>query len=154
MRGALARLVHAAPGIRSGPTGAPTSTGPRRVLLIGGGGREHALAWRILRDRPESTFCVVPDTDSFGAAATLLSISWRDVEGIVDWCRTERPDLVIVGGCSPLRIGLVDRLREAGVPVLGATRDAARIEWSKRYGAEVAVAAGVPMPRSWWFAGA
>lgn len=158
MRGALARLVHAVPGIRSEPAegSAPgfASAGPRRVLIVGGGGREHALAWRILRDRPGSTFAIVPDTDSFGAAATVLSLRWRDLEGIVGWCRAERPDLVIVGDCSPLRIGLVDRLRAAGVPVLGATREAARVEWSKGYGAEVAAAAGVPMPRTWWFAGA
>ena len=119
-----------------------------RILVVGGGGREHALCWRIKRDRPSVKLYAAPGNAGIGETATLLPLEAMDIEGIVAWCRQEQPDLVVVGPDDPLAAGLVDALTDIGVRAFGPSAAAARIESSKAWATEVAVAAGVPVPES------
>jgi phosphoribosylamine--glycine ligase len=125
-----------------------------RILVVGGGGREHALCWRIRRDRPAAELLAAPGNGGIGQLARLLPIAAGDVEGLVRWCRDERPDLVVVGPDEPLARGLVDALAAVGVAAFGPTAAAARIESSKAWAADVGRAAGLPMPETHVFTSA
>ena len=125
-----------------------------RILVVGGGGREHALCWRIIADRPGVELFAAPGNAGIAELATLLPLAAGDIDGIVTWCRTSRPDLVVVGPDDPLAGGIVDALAEVGVAVFGPTAAAARIESSKAWAADVAIAAGVPVPDTHVFSSA
>ncbi|HKZ90629.1 MAG TPA: phosphoribosylamine--glycine ligase [Candidatus Limnocylindrales bacterium] len=118
------------------------------ILVIGGGGREHALCWKIHRDRPAARLFAAPGNGGIGELATLLPIQADDIGAIVAWCRDARPDLVVVGPDLPLALGVVDALASVGVPAFGPSAAAARIESSKAWAADVSSAAGLPMPES------
>ena len=115
-----------------------------RVLVVGGGGREHALAWAIARSpRCEALFCA-PGNAGTAALGENLAISDGDIEGLVRAALERRIDLVVVGPEAPLASGLVDALQDAGVRAFGPTAAAARIESSKWFAKEVMTAAGAP----------
>jgi len=120
----------------------------RRILVVGGGGREHALCWRIARDQPDVELHVAPGNGGTAAFADPVSIAATDIDALVAWCTDMRPDLVVVGPDDPLAAGLVDALEEAGVRAFGPSARAARIESSKAWAADVCTAAGVPMAES------
>jgi phosphoribosylamine--glycine ligase len=124
------------------------STANGRILVVGGGGREHALLWRIRRERPTAKLFAAPGNGGIGRIATQLPLAAADVPGIVAWCRDQRPDLVVVGPDEPLALGLVDALVHAGVRAFGPTALAARLESSKAWAADVSRAAALPMPES------
>ena len=124
-----------------------TST-PQRILVVGGGGREHALAWRINQDRPEADLFAAPGNAGIGRLATLVPVAADDIDGILGWCAEHEPDLVVVGPDDPLAAGIVDALGGAGVRAFGPTAAAARIESSKAWAAEILASAGVPIPES------
>jgi len=115
-----------------------------KVLVAGGGGREHALAWKIAADssRPE-VYCA-PGNAGTAEVARNIPIAAEDISGIVGWARANNPDLVVVGPEAPLCAGLADRLIAEGIRVFGPTADAAMIEGSKVFSKEVMQAAGVP----------
>ncbi len=119
-----------------------------KVLVVGGGGREHALVWKLAQDsrRPEM-FCA-PGNAGTAALATNVPIAAEDVPGLVAWARDNRPDLTVVGPEAPLCAGLVDELEAAGLRVFGPCRAAARMEGSKRFAKDVMMAAGVPTARA------
>lgn len=112
--------------------------------MAGGGGREHALAWKIAADssRPE-VYCA-PGNAGTAEVARNIPIAAEDISGIVSWARANNPDLVVVGPEAPLCAGLADRLIAEGIRVFGPTADAAMIEGSKVFSKEVMQAAGVP----------
>jgi len=112
--------------------------------VAGGGGREHALAWKIAADssRPE-VYCA-PGNAGTAEVARNIPIAAEDISGIVSWARANNPDLVVVGPEAPLCAGLADRLIAEGIRVFGPTADAAMIEGSKVFSKEVMQAAGVP----------
>ena len=115
-----------------------------RVLVVGGGGREHALAWAIARSpRCEALFCA-PGNAGTAALGENLAIADSDIEGLVRAALERRVELVVVGPEAPLASGLVDALQEAGVRAFGPTAAAARIESSKWFAKEVMTAAGAP----------
>jgi phosphoribosylamine--glycine ligase len=118
----------------------------QRILIVDKDTRAHALAWKIARDRPGCELFVAPGNAGLGSLATPVPLWHEDIRGIVDWCRTVRPDLVIVGPCRPLRYGIVDALASEGIPALGPTKRGARLEASKGWAARLARAAGIPMP--------
>lgn len=117
----------------------------RRVLVVGAGGREHAIAWSVSRDPGVERVIVAPGNPGMTDVATVMAVPATDPEPIVALARTEGVDLAVVGPEAPLVAGLADALREAGIPTVGPGAAAARLEGSKGLCREVAQAAGVPM---------
>ena len=117
----------------------------KRVLVVGGGGREHAIVRALLRSpqRPE-LICAPGNAGIAGDRVPCLEIAAEDVDGIVRAARDEGIDLVVVGPEAPLVAGLVDALTEEGIRAFGPTAAAARIEGSKAYSKELMRAVGVP----------
>ncbi len=115
-----------------------------RILIVGGGGREHALAWKLRRDDPAADIIAAPGNPGIAALGRCVAIGATDVGALVRFARDERVDLTVVGPESSLEAGIVDRFREAGLSIFGPTQAAARIETSKRFAKELMVDAGVP----------
>jgi len=115
-----------------------------RVLVVGSGGREHALAWKISRSPLVRTLFAAPGNPGMEKVATLVPLQALDVEGITRWARENRIDLVVVGPEAPLVAGLVDRLADEGVPAFGPRAAAAELEGSKAFAKDVMAAAGIP----------
>ena len=115
-----------------------------RVLVVGGGGREHALVWKLAQSpaRPE-LFCA-PGNAGTAGRATNLPIEAENLQGLLAWCRQNRPELTVIGPEAPLCAGLTDLLQAEGLRVFGPCRQAARLEGSKVFSKEVMLAAGVP----------
>ena len=118
------------------------------ILIIGSGGREHAIAWRLAKDAVHHTLFMAPGNAGTSAIATNLAIGAEDVAGIVAWARENRPDLVVVGPEAPLVKGVVDALAEVGIPAFGPCAAGARMEGSKQFAKDVMNAAGVPTGRA------
>jgi phosphoribosylamine--glycine ligase len=115
-----------------------------RILVVGSGGREHALAWKISRSPLVSGLFAAPGNPGIAKVATLVPLRADDVEGIARWAAEQRMDLVVVGPEAPLVGGLVDRLARAGIPAFGPSAAAAEIEGSKAFAKDVMQAAGIP----------
>jgi len=129
--------------------------GPARLLVLGGGGREHALVWSLAREAAVEAVLVAPGSDAIGDEPKVRcfpGVSALDPVAVVELATRENVDLVVVGPEAVLAAGVVDALVDAGVPAFGPTRAAARIEWSKAFCRHVAEAAGVPMARGRDFA--
>jgi len=119
-----------------------------RVLLVGSGGREHALAWKLAQAPRLSELHAVPGNPGIGRLATLHPGSLTDLEGITQIATQLSPDLVVVGPEAPLAAGLADRIRDAGLACFGPSAAAARLESSKAFAKGVMQTAGVPTARS------
>ncbi|HEX9823375.1 MAG TPA: phosphoribosylamine--glycine ligase [Actinomycetota bacterium] len=119
-----------------------------RVLLVGQGGREHALAWGLARSARVDSLVVAPGNAGTAELAENRAVDPGDVRGMVDLALAVRADLVVVGPEAPLVDGLVDELEAAGIAAFGPRRDAARIEGSKAWAKEVCERGGVPVARS------
>ena len=119
-----------------------------RVLVVGGGGREHALSWALKRDTPDTTLFAAPGNPGTAQLGTNLNIAATAVDDIIAAVRQHRIDLTLVGPEAPLALGLADRLRQAGYPVFGPSAAAARIEASKAFAKDVMRRAGVPTAAS------
>jgi phosphoribosylamine--glycine ligase len=105
-----------------------------RVLVVGSGGREHALVWKIARSAQVDAVLAAPGSDAIAAHATCFpDVGVGDLEGIVRLARDERIDLVVVGPEDPLVAGLADRLDEAGIATFGPSAAASRLEGSKSF---------------------
>ena len=115
-----------------------------KILVVGSGGREHAIAWRLAQDAEGHELYCAPGNAGTAAVAANLPLKADDIVGIVAWAKSERPDLVVVGPEAPLVAGLVDALSAAGIVAFGPVAAGARIEGSKRFAKEVMDAAGVP----------
>ncbi|MGH3038748.1 MAG: phosphoribosylamine--glycine ligase, partial [Gaiellaceae bacterium] len=114
------------------------------VLVVGGGGREHALAWKIAQSPALRDLHAAPGNPGIAELGTCHAVRPEDAEAVVGLCRRLRIDLVVVGPEAPLVAGLVDDLRRAGIGVFGPSAAAARIEGSKSFAKDVLRAAGVP----------
>ena len=118
-----------------------------KVLVVGSGGREHALAWRLSQDPGLDGLHAAPGNPGIAQVGECHPVRAEDAEGLLALCRELAVDLVVVGPEAPLVAGLAETLRHAGVAAFGPTRAAARIEGSKSFAKEVLEAAGVPTAR-------
>ncbi len=119
-----------------------------KVLLVGGGAREHALAWRLQQETPAAELIAAPGNPGIAALARCASAAATDVEALVALAEVERPDYTLVGPEGPLALGIVDRFRASGLPIFGPTQSAAEIETSKVFAKEVMRDAGVATGRA------
>ena len=119
-----------------------------KILVVGSGGREHALCWHVRADRPGADLYCAPGNSAIAGIATTVPLAADDIPGLLDWSVANRPDLVIVGPEDPCALGLVDRLAEAGIRAFGPSAAATRLESSKAWTTELLNQAGVPIPDS------
>jgi phosphoribosylamine--glycine ligase len=117
-------------------------------LVVGGGGREHALALALVQDDPANQVYVAPGNPGTAAFATNLPIAADDIDRLADAADAHAIDLVVVGPEIPLALGLADRLRAEGRTVFGPVAAAAQIESSKAFAKDVMATAGVPTAAS------
>ena len=119
-----------------------------RILVVGGGGREHALAWRLRVDRSVTDVLAAPGNPGIARVARCVDVRADDGAGMVDLARREGVDLVVVGPEAPLVAGLADVMEASGVPTFGPSAAAARLEGSKAFAKDLMRRAGVPTARS------
>ena len=124
---------------------------PTRILIVGGGGREHALAWKLSAEPGVNEVLVAPGSDAIAdepRVRRVAGVDPLDLAAVVAIARREAVELVVIGPEGPLAVGVTDALIEAGFAVFGPTAAAARIEASKAFCHEVAAAAGVRMAKA------
>jgi len=115
-----------------------------RLLVIGRGGREHALAWKLARSPRVSRVFVAPGNAGTAAVAENVALDITEFDRVIRFAKKESIDLTIVGPEDPLANGIVDAFRKEGLRVFGPDRDAARIEGSKVFAKELMRHADVP----------
>jgi len=119
-----------------------------RVLLLGSGGREHALARALAADADVTGLHAAPGNPGIAALATVHQVDLADIGAVTDLARSLAPGLVVIGPEAPLVAGLADALRGNGLSCFGPGRRAAMIEGSKSFAKEVMTAAGIPTARA------
>ena len=122
-----------------------------RVLVVGAGGREHAIVWRLRSSPGVTELLVAPGNAGTAQIATNLPIEATDLPGLLAAARSHNVDMTVVGPEAPLAAGIVDLFREQGLRVVGPTRAAARIESSKSYAKGLMAKYGIPTAQSWVF---
>ncbi len=115
-----------------------------RVLIVGSGGREHALAWKLAQSPDLEELHAAPGNPGIAKLGACHPVRSEDAEGLLALARALEIDLIVIGPETPLVAGVADRLRRGGIAVFGPSRAAAQIEGSKIFAKEVMTAAGVP----------
>src|SRR5271167_712030 len=115
-----------------------------RVLVVGSGGREHALAWAISASPLVDALYCAPGNAGIAEEAECVGIGATDIAALVGFCRRERIDFVVVGPEAPLVLGLVDALEAEGIPAFGPSAAAAALEGSKAYAKDLCLRAQIP----------
>jgi phosphoribosylamine---glycine ligase len=113
-----------------------------KILVIGNGGREHAIAWHLSRDG--HTVIAAPGNPGIAEVARCVEVGVGDLDRLAELARQERVDLVVVGPEAPLVAGLADRLRADGIPTFGPGADGARLEGSKAFSKQFFARHGIP----------
>jgi phosphoribosylamine--glycine ligase len=117
------------------------------VLLIGSGGREHALAWKLAQSERLDTLYAAPGNPGIAAHATIADLAVTDHRAVIDFVRRQQIGLVVIGPEQPLVEGLADNVRAIGVPVFGPGREAAKLEGSKGFTKDLCARVGIPTAR-------
>jgi phosphoribosylamine---glycine ligase len=107
-----------------------------KVLVLGGGGREHALVWKLRQSPRVSALYCAPGNGGIGEEAECLPVDLKSLESIAVLAERLRPNLTVVGPEQPLTLGVVDEFTRRGWPIFGPTKAAARLEWSKSFAKE------------------
>src|SRR5437016_454448 len=115
-----------------------------RVLIVGSGGREHALAWAISASPLVDALFCAPGNAGIAEEAECAAIAATDIRGLVEFCRRERIDFVVVGPEAPLVLGLVDALEAEGIAAFGPSAAAAALEGSKGFMKDLCAREGIP----------
>src|SRR5262249_54913442 len=118
-----------------------------KILIVGSGGREHALAWRLKQSPRVTQIIAAPGNPGIAELAECVPVAADNVEGLVDLARIERPNLVIVGPEVPLVMGLADKLRAIDIPVFGPSARAAMLEGSKGFSKDFMAKYAIPTAR-------
>ncbi|MEN8238779.1 MAG: phosphoribosylamine--glycine ligase [Actinomycetota bacterium] len=119
------------------------------VLILGGGGREHAIGWKLAQSPHLDELISCPGNPGLEALGDIVTdVDPTDPHAVVELCRTRAVDLVVIGPEAPLAAGVADALRSAEIAVFGPNRDAARLESSKSFAKEIMAAARVPTAKS------
>ena len=118
-----------------------------RVLLVGGGGREHALAWKLAQSPRLGRLVAAPGNPGVARHAECVAVRDNEIDDLVALATRESADLVVVGPELPLSLGLADRLRAAGLAVFGPSQAAARLESSKVFSKDLMARYGIPTAR-------
>jgi len=115
-----------------------------KIMIVGGGGREHSLAWKLRQSPRVTDIVVAPGNPGISSVARCEAVAADDIEGLVALAKRERPHLVIVGPEAPLVAGLADKLRAIDIPVFGPSARAAILEGSKGYSKDFMAKYGIP----------
>jgi len=115
-----------------------------KILVVGNGGREHTLAWKLANDSTKPEIFCTPGNAGTAELGTNLDFGATDIEGIKGWCSENKPDLVVIGPEAPLCAGLTDILQADGIRVFGPCKAAAEMEGSKQFAKEIMKEGGVP----------
>jgi phosphoribosylamine---glycine ligase len=115
-----------------------------KVLVVGGGGREHALVCALHDSAEHPTIYAAPGNPGMEPEATLLRMAATDVSSITHWAERELPDLVVIGPDAAIAAGLSDALARFAIPVLGPVKEAGRLEWSKSHAKGMLQDLGLP----------
>lgn len=120
-----------------------------KILVVGSGGREHALVWKIAQSPLAGEILAAPGNAGTAALARNVAVAADDIEGLVRLAAAERVDLTVVGPELPLTMGLADRLADAGLSVFGPSAAGARVEGSKWFAKELMLKGGIPTARAY-----
>ncbi len=115
-----------------------------KILVVGNGGREHALAWKLSNDSTKPELFCTPGNAGTAELGTNLTLGVTEIDGIKQWCIENQPGLVVIGPEAPLCAGMADVLEAEGFRVFGPNQAAAELEGSKQFAKEIMKAAGVP----------
>jgi phosphoribosylamine--glycine ligase len=115
-----------------------------KILLVGGGGREHAMAWKLAQSKHTKKLLAAPGNPGIARVAECVPIPADDVEGLVKFAKKEKVELVVVGPEKPLIDGLADKMRKAGIATFGPSQAAAQVEGSKAWSKSVMTHFAVP----------
>ncbi|QQE78564.1 phosphoribosylamine--glycine ligase [Alicyclobacillus sp. SO9] len=115
-----------------------------KVLVVGGGAREHALAWKLAQSRHKPVLFAAPGNPGIRDVAECVDIQANDISGLIGFAKSQAVHLVVVGPEAPLAQGLADELLAAGIPVFGPSQNGAQLETSKAFAKQVMAEAGVP----------
>ncbi len=118
-----------------------------KILIVGSGGREHALAWRLKQSPRVTQIIAAPGNPGIAEIAECVPVAADNIEGLIDLARIERPNLVIIGPEAPLVLGLADRLRGIDIPVFGPSQRAAMLEGSKGFSKDFMARHNIPTAR-------
>lgn len=118
-----------------------------KILVIGSGGREHAIVWKLAQDASRPELYCAPGNAGTAELATNVPVSAEDIPGLLAWAKANRPDLTVVGPEVPLCLGVVDAFEAEGLRIFGPCREAARLEGSKVFSKEIMEEADVPTAR-------
>jgi phosphoribosylamine--glycine ligase len=139
------------PGISSATSlETPSSSGEElamNVLLLGSGGREHALAWRLAQSPLLDTLYAAPGNPGIAEHAEIVDLDPADHRGVIDFCLRHSVTFVVIGPEAPLVDGLADNIRTMGIGVFGPGREAARLEGSKGFTKDLCARANIPTAR-------
>jgi phosphoribosylamine---glycine ligase len=119
-----------------------------KILVVGSGGREHALCWKLAQSPRRPTIFCAPGNAGTAAIARNTPIAAEDIDGLLAFAKREGADLTVVGPEDPLCAGIADRFTEAGLPIFGPSAAAARLEGDKAYAKQLMRQAGVPTPEA------
>lgn len=115
-----------------------------RILIVGNGGREHALLWKLRRDAPSAEFFATQPNGGMADLCTPVEIAPGDIKALSGWAAAHHIDLTVVGPEAPLAAGIVDLFERKGLPIFGPSKAAARIESSKAFSKDLMRTSGIP----------
>lgn len=118
------------------------------ILVVGSGGREHALCHALSKSKRQPKLFCAPGNAGIARLAVLVPIKAEDIPGLVNWCKEQKPNLIVVGPEVPLCLGLADELLKEGFQVFGPTKDGAQMEGSKDFTKQLLVENGIPTAKA------